>query len=129
MGDLEKLILQRLLQRQYTNQWPYARAKMGTSALPTLLGEPRSDLPYPPHPVPASIAFSYPRICTGKYYKSCSDDAARTLMRLHLSPYLCEIPNPIPAIMTPTALPCPAVLPCPLTAAQLPCPIPYLPRV
>ena len=37
--------------------------------------------------------------------------------------------NLSPAIMTPTALPCPAVLPCPHTAAQLPCPIPYLPRV
>ena len=33
-----------------------------------------------------------------------------------------EIPNLSPAIMTPTALPCPAVLPCPHTAAQLPCP-------
>ena len=46
-----------------------------------------------------------------------------------LCPGCCEITNLSPAIMTPSALRCPAILPCPHTAAQLPCPIPYLPRV
>ena len=72
----------------YFEGMDHERLSLGLSALPTLLGEPRSDWPYPPRPLPASIAFSYPRICTGEYLQVCSDDAARTLMRLHLSPYL-----------------------------------------
>ena len=40
----------------YFEGMDHERLSLGLSALPTLLGEPRSDLPYPPHPVPASMA-------------------------------------------------------------------------
>lgn len=73
----------------YLDAFPFEDlTKAALAALPTLLGEPRSDWPYPPRPLPASIAFSYPRICTGEFMQVCSDDAARTLMRMHMSPYL-----------------------------------------
>ena len=40
----------------YFEGMDHERLSLGLSALPTLLGESRSDLPYPPHPVPASMA-------------------------------------------------------------------------
>ena len=107
--------------RTPTNPVSECSAIAGLVALTTAASRWRHCVPFVPFAAPLCSLF--PRRVTCAPFEN--------FYFVILNPFFSppEIPNLSPAIMTPTALRCHAVLPCPHTAAHLPCPIPYLPRV